>query len=78
MDDERAKRLEAAAALFDEAAAELDRAAEHARVAAQHFRDGEVPRGGAHAWAVRGHLLKARRALDEQAVQHSERSQPAG
>ncbi len=76
MDDERRQRLEAAAALFDEAAAELDRAAAHARVAAQHLRHGEVPRGGAHAWAVRGHLLRAGQALDRQAVEHSERSRP--
>jgi TPR repeat protein len=76
MSGECEKRLEEAAALFDEAAAELERAAAHARVAAQHFRDGEVPRGGAHAWAVRGHLLKAGRALDEQAVEHGERSRP--
>ena len=76
MADERKELLEAAAALFDEAAAELDQAAAHARVAAQHFRDGEVPRGGAHAWAVRGHVLRAQRALDEQAVEHSRRSRP--
>ena len=77
MDDEHRQRLEGAAALYDEAAAELDRAAAHARVAAQHFRDGEVPRGGAHAWAVRGHLLTAERALDRQAIEHSEHSRPA-
>ena len=76
MSGEREKRLEVAAALFDEAAAELERAAAHARVAAQHFRDGEVPRGGAHAWAARGHLLKAERGLDEQAIEHSGRSRP--
>jgi TPR repeat protein len=64
------QRLAAAARLYDEAAEELDRAAAHARVAARHFRDGEVPRGGAHAWAVRGHLLAAERLLDEQALGH--------
>jgi TPR repeat protein len=73
---DRKQRLDEAAALYDEAAAELDSAAAHARVAAQHFRDGEVPRGTAHAWATRGHLLKAQRALDDQAVEHSERSLP--
>ncbi len=77
MADERTERLGQAAALFDEAAAELDQAAAHARVAAQHFRDGEVPRGAAHAWSARGHLLKAESALDRQAIEHSERSRPA-
>ena len=69
-DNSREQRLEAAARLYDEAAEELDRAAEHARVAARHFRNGEVPRGGAHAWAVRGHVLAAERLLDEQALEH--------
>ena len=69
-DDERQHRLEAAAQLFDAAADELEKAAAHARRAAEHFRDGEVPRGGAHAWATRGHLLAAEQSLDEQALEH--------
>jgi hypothetical protein len=67
-------RLEASARLHDEAAAELERALGHVRVAAQHFRDGEVPRGAAHAWAARGHLSKAESLLDEQAREHAGRS----
>jgi hypothetical protein len=70
------ERLEQAAALYDEAAAELERAAAHAAVAAQHFRDGNVPRGAAHAWAVRGHLLEAQARMDEQAREHARRSVP--
>ena len=70
MSDEKQQRLEEAAKLYDEAAGELAKAAEHARVAAQHFRDGEVPRGAAHAWATRGHVLAAERVLDEQALEH--------
>ena len=66
----REQRLEGAAQLYDTAAEELERAAAHARVAAQHFRDGEVPRGTAHAWATRGHVLAAEQALDEQALAH--------
>jgi TPR repeat protein len=66
--------LEEAAKLYEEAAAELDRAAAHARVAAQHFRDREIPRGAAHAWATRGHILAAGKALDEQALEHRLRS----
>jgi hypothetical protein len=73
--EERQQRLEAAAALYDEAAAELDRAAAHARVAARHFRDGDVPRGAAHAWATRGHVLAAQEALDRQALEHRHRAQ---
>jgi len=68
------ERLEESAKLYDAAAEELAKAAEHARVAAQHFRDGEVPRGAAHAWATRGHVLAAEKALDEQALEHRLRS----
>jgi hypothetical protein len=70
------EKLEATAKLYDEAALELDRAARHCEVAAEHFRDGEVPRGAAHAWAARGHLLEAESRLDEQALEHAGRSQP--
>ena len=48
------ERLEATAKLYDEAARELDQAARHCEVAARHFRDGEVPRGAAHAWRHAG------------------------
>lgn len=68
------ERLEAAARLYDEAARELEVAARHCEVAAQHFRDGLVPRGAAHAWAARGHLLEAQALLDEQAREHARRS----
>jgi lactoylglutathione lyase len=69
-DEERRARLEDAARLYDRAAEELERGAAHARRAAVHFRGGEVPRGAAHAWATRGHVLAAGQALDEQALQH--------
>jgi hypothetical protein len=69
-------RRETAAKLYDEAAKELEQAAAHARVAARHFRDGEIPRGGAHAWATRGHMLAAQQALDEQALEHRLHSRP--
>jgi len=70
------QRLEAAAKLYEDAAEELDRAAAHARRAAEHFRNGEVPRGTAHAWATRGHLLAAGTPLDEQALEHRLHSRP--
>jgi hypothetical protein len=37
-----------------------------------------VPRASAHQWAARGHLLKALRAMDDQALEHADRSVPAG
>lgn len=52
---------------LDQATNELESAARHARVAAEHFRDGEVPRGCAHAWAAHGHCLSAQALLNENA-----------
>ena len=68
--------LQRAARSHDEAAAELQLALEHCRVAAQHFRDELVPRGAAHAWAARGHLLNAQALLDDHAREHASRSVP--
>lgn len=68
--------LEATARLYDEAAEELEQALAHCRVAAEHYRNQEVPRGTAHAWAARGHLLNAEARLDEQAREHAARSVP--
>ncbi len=73
--DEIAERLEATGQLCEDAAAELEQAVAHCRVAAEHFRNGEVPRATAHAWAARGHLLDAEARLDEQAREHALRSQ---
>jgi hypothetical protein len=69
---------EATARLYDEAADELEQALAHCRVAAKHFRSHAVPRGTAHAWAARGHLLSAQALLDEQAREHAARSVPQG
>jgi hypothetical protein len=68
--------LDASARRYDEVAAELQLALEHCRVAAQHYRDELVPRGAAHGWAARGHLLKAAALLDAQAREHAEHSVP--
>jgi hypothetical protein len=65
-----------AAQLYDEAAVELDLAAKHCKRAAEHFRDREVPRGTAHAWAAHGHLLEAQARLENQARQHATKSTP--
>jgi hypothetical protein len=70
--------LEQAARTYEEAAAELERAIGHCRVAAEHFRDGVVPNGTAHAWAARGHLVRAARQLDAQAEQHTAKAQLPG
>ena len=70
------ERLDKTATLYDEVAAELEQAAAHASVAAQHFRDENVPRGTAHAWAARGHILEAQSRLDEQAREHARMSRP--
>ena len=70
------ERLDTVAKLYDEVAAELERATAHAALAAQHFRDENVPRGSAHAWAARGHLLEAQTRLDEQAREHARLSIP--
>ncbi|MFY9580847.1 MAG: hypothetical protein WAQ33_16165 [Gaiellaceae bacterium] len=66
--------LEEAARLYDEAAGELDLAARHCEVSAKHFRNGEVPRGAAHAWAALGHIREAEERLDSQARTHAGRS----
>jgi len=68
--------LEATSKLYDEASEELERAAAHCRTAATHFRNKEVPRGAAHAWAAQGHLLEAQERLSAQAREHAKRAVP--
>jgi hypothetical protein len=68
--------LEEAARLYDAAAEELEQAAKHCRTAARHFRDREVPRGAAHAWAAYGHIRAAEDSLDQQARTHAGKSNP--
>ena len=67
---------EESARLYDEIAAELDRASAHARRTAEHFRNGDVPRASAHAWATQGHVHEAQAKLDAQAREHARRSEP--
>jgi hypothetical protein len=68
--------LEKAAQLYDEVADELDLAVQHCRVASTHFRNKEVPRGAAHAWAAYGHLLEAQQRMYQQARAHSKHAVP--
>ena len=70
------ENLEAAAGLYNSAAEELGQAAKHCRTAARHFRDQEVPRGAAHAWAALGHIRAAEESLDAQARTHAGKSVP--
>jgi hypothetical protein len=71
---DRQVRLEAAALLFESAADELELAGAHARRAAAHFREGDVPRGSAHAWAAFGHVRTGEERLVVQAQEHRQRS----
>jgi hypothetical protein len=66
--------LERVASLFESAASEFRTAADHLDLAGRHFRNGEVPRGGAHAFAALGHAQKAQESLHEAAKLHSEAS----
>ena len=68
--------FEEAATLYDRCAEELELAARHCRTASQHFRDEEVPRGAAHAWAAFGHVLEATVLLESQARTHAGKSRP--
>jgi predicted ATPase len=70
------KRLDALARVYDGIADELELAATHARTSARHFRNEELPRGFAHAWAVHGHVSEARVRLDQQAREHARLSNP--
>ena len=68
------ERLEEVARRYEQAAAECEVAALHLRTTARHFRDGEVPRGCAHAWAAWGHISGGERLLRETAELHASRS----
>jgi hypothetical protein len=68
--------LEDTARSYERAAVELETAARHCRTAAQHFRDREVPRAAAHAWAAFGHLRIAEDSMEEQARTHAQESTP--
>jgi len=70
------ENMEAAARLYDAAAEDLEQAAKHCRTAARHFRDREIPRGAAHAWAAFGHIRAAEESLEAQARAHASKSSP--
>ena len=74
MDEDTLAALETAAARYERSAEELEAAVHHLRVAAQHFREQNVPRGCAHAFAAHGHMHQARTLLDENAVLHASKA----
>lgn len=60
---------------FESVAKELERAAEHCRVAAQHYRERNVPRAAAHAWAAFGHVHHSSAELHAAAEAHAAKSE---
>lgn len=52
-------KLEKSARQFDLIAEELEKASQHYKTAARHFREKEIPRGAAHAYAGWGHMNNA-------------------
>lgn len=66
-----------AADQLEEIAVELERAAQHCRVAAQHYRERNVPRAAAHAWAAQGHVHHGTQALLQLSEEHAARSVPS-
>jgi hypothetical protein len=62
--------LSATADQYEASARELDDAAAQLRIAAGHFRDRDVARGCAHAFAAYGHMRVAQRQIDDHAIEH--------
>jgi hypothetical protein len=69
-------KLVKAAAQFETIAKELEMAAQHYKTAANHFRNGEVPRASAHAFAGWGHMNEAEQMLKAQSIVHAQHSKP--
>ncbi len=76
MEDEGRRVREDMARRYEQAADELEMAVRHLRTAARHLHDRNVPRGCAHAFAAVGHIRSCERELDENAIQHAEKSEP--
>jgi hypothetical protein len=70
------EKLEESAKQYENIADELSKAASHYKTAAHHFRNNEVPRGSAHAYAGWGHINKAEELLKSESIKHSENSIP--
>lgn len=70
------EKLERTAKQYDAIAKELEQASLHYKTAAKHFRDAEIPRGTAHAYAGWGHMNKAEILLKAESIHHAENSKP--
>ncbi len=69
-------KLEQSALQYELIATELEKASQHYKTAAKHFRDTEIPRGTAHAFAGWGHINKAENLLKAESIVHAENSKP--
>lgn len=67
--------FESTARKYEQSADELEAAAQHLRIAAQRFRDKDVPRDCAHAFAAYRHMCTGQTQLDENAVLHASKAQ---
>ena len=76
MHEDAQTALETAARRYDQSADELEAAVRHLRTAARWFREQDVPRGCAHAFAAYGHMRGAHITLDENAILHASKSLP--
>jgi hypothetical protein len=72
--NEKQTNRDRVASLFESAAEDFRKAAEHLDEAGRHFRNGEIPRGGAHAFAAEGHVRKASDSVAEASKLHSKAS----
>ena len=61
---------------FEKAAAELELAMKHAKTSAQHLRDKEMARAWAHGFAIHGHMVRAKKLMDEIADDHATHAIP--
>ena len=68
------EKLEKSARQYEEIATELSKAIDHYKTAAKHFRNKEIPRGAAHAFAGYGHINKAEQILKSESIVHAESS----
>lgn len=68
--------FEGIACRYEEVVAELELAIAHLKTTAAHFREKELARAGAHAFAVTGHLKKAEQKMDALAILHANHAKP--
>lgn len=66
--------FQVAADEYERAAREAELLVHHLRVAAQRFREHDVPRGCAHAFASYGYLLNTKDLLEQLARVHASKS----